>query len=339
MSSRTPLPRWVLLGCAALALALGTLMPAASGAQESPATVGPTVAPPPTLVPTPTPRPAGTPPRVGIQVGHWKSAELPDELARLRGSTGAHVRGLSEVELNLDIARRVVALLAAQGVAVDLLPATVPPGYDADAFVAIHADGASSGAARGFKLATPWRASRASEHLLDALATEYAAATRLPRDGGVTSNMRGYYAFNYRRHEHAVARTTPAVILELGFLTSAADRALLTGRPDTVAAGVVRGILRYLAERDPLDGAALLAPEFGSYRAALPEVMVRAAPNERARVLLRATPEHRFFIFRERDGWFEARVRGEGRVMGWVRVVDLVATNEPTPTPPPATDS
>ena len=26
--------------------------------------------------------------------------------------------------------------------------------------------------------------------------------------------MRGYYAFNFRRHEHAVARTTPAVIVE-----------------------------------------------------------------------------------------------------------------------------
>lgn len=338
MPYATPLRRWAALCCAVAVLALAALMPPASGAQQSPATAVP-AAPTPTPVPTPTPRPPGTPPRVGIQVGHWRSAELPDELARLRGSTGAYVRGLSEVELNLAIARRVVALLEAQGVAVDLLPATVPVDYDADAFVALHADGASSGGARGFKLATPWRASRASQHLLEVLAAEYAAATGLPRDGGVTVNMRGYYAFNYRRHDHAIARTTPAVILEMGFLTSPADRAVLTGRPGAVAAGVVAGILRYLAERDPNDGAALLAPEFGSYRAALPEVAVRAAPSERARILLRAGPEHRFFIFRERDGWFEAMVRGERRVVGWVRVADLVATGEPPPTPPPSTDS
>ena len=331
--------RLALAVVAAAALALCALQQAVSRAQQEPVVATPAPASAPTPAPTPTPRPAGTQQRVGIQAGHWKSAELPDELARLRSSSGAYVRGLSEAELNLDIARRVEALLVAQGVAVDVLPATVPPGYDADVFVALHADGSPSASARGFKLATPWRTSRASQHLLDALSAEYAAATRLPLDGGVTVNMRGYYAFNYRRHTHAVARTTPAVILEMGFLTNTADRALLTGRANVVAAGVANGILRYLAERDPADGAALLAPEFGSYRAAGPAVAVRASPSERARVLLQADEQTRFFIFRERDGWFETMVRGERRVVGWVRVADLVATGEPPAPPPPSTDS
>ncbi|MFO7166868.1 MAG: N-acetylmuramoyl-L-alanine amidase [Chloroflexota bacterium] len=322
-----------------LAVALGALAPASTLAQQEPPAPTPATPSVPTVIPTPTPRPAGTPPRVGLQVGHWKSNELPDELSRLRTSTGAYVRGLAEVDVNLDIARRVAALLTAQGIVVDLIPATVPPSYDADAFVAIHADGSSSSRARGFKLATPWRTSRASQHLLEALSAEYAAATRLPRDGGITVNMRGYYAFNYRRHTHAIARTTPAVILETGFLTNPADRALLTGQPDIVAAGIANGILRYLRERDPSDGAALIPPEFGSYRAASPTVAVRAAPSDTARVLLQATPESRFFVFRERDGWFEVMVRGNRTVTGWVRVSDLVASNEPPPAPPPSSDS
>jgi N-acetylmuramoyl-L-alanine amidase len=320
-----------------LVVVLGTFRATPLAAQQEPVPATPT--PDPALFPTPTPRPAGTTPRVGIQVGHWKSGELPDELARLRGSTGTFVRGLSEVEVNLDVARRVEALLVAQGVAVDLLPATVPPGYDADAFVAIHADGATKPGARGFKIATPWRTSRAAQHLRDALDAEYVAATRLPRDGAITFNMRGYYAFSFRRHTHAVARTTPAVILEMGFLTSPADRAFMTGRADVVARGIAEGVLRYLRERDPSDGAALLPPDFKPHRPAADGVVVRAAPNERARILQRLGPDSRMTIFEERDGWYQGFVRGEWRTMGWVRAADLVVTDDPLPTPLPATDS
>ena len=71
--------------------------------------------------------------RVGIQAGHWRSQELPDEQAPLRGSSGAFASGYAEVTVSLDIARRVAALLASDGIVVDVLPATVPPGYAADA--------------------------------------------------------------------------------------------------------------------------------------------------------------------------------------------------------------
>jgi hypothetical protein len=334
MLSRMPLSfaaAWFLT----LALVFGTFRAPVLAAQQEPAAPSAT----PAVLPTPTPRPAGTQPRVGIQVGHWKSKELPDELARLRGSTGAFVRGLSEVEVNLDVARRVEALLTARGVAVDLLPATVPPAYDADAFVALHADGATKPGARGFKIATPWRTSRASQHLRDALDAEYAAATGLPRDGAITFNMRGYYAFSFRRHTHATARTTPAVILEMGFLTNATDRAFLTRNADTVAQGIAAGILRYLRERDPNDGAALLPPDFKLHRPVAEGVAVRTGPSETARVLGRFGPDQRMVIFEERDGWYNGFIRGEWRTMGWVRAADLVPTDDVLPTPPPATDS
>ena len=97
-------------------------------------------------------------PRVGLQVGHWRAAELPAELRRLRGQTGAYAAGVSEAEVNLLVAEQVRALLAPLGIAVDLLPATIPPGYLADAFVSLHADGVASSQVAGYKAArAEWR--------------------------------------------------------------------------------------------------------------------------------------------------------------------------------------
>jgi N-acetylmuramoyl-L-alanine amidase len=266
---------------------------------------------------------------------------LPDELARLRGSTGAYFEGRSEMALNLDIARRVEQLLIARGIRVDVLPATIPPGYDADAFVAIHADGSAGARARGFKLATPWRTSTASRLLMEAVDGAYGEATGLPRDGSITINMRGYYAFNYRRHTHAIARTTPAVILEMGFITSAADRSVMYGRADVVASGIANGVIRYLNTRDPNDGAALMPPDFPGFRVSGPDpIAVRSAPRDNAAVLARIGPDTRLMAFQERDGWLEVFVRGgQGRVIGWVRRDQLTVTGDVPQPPPPATDS
>lgn len=184
--------------------------------------------------------------RVGVQAGHWRTEELPDELASFRTSTGASAGGVDEVDINLGIARRVAALLEARGVRVDVLPSTVPPGYRADAFISLHADGSESPRPRGYKLATPYDSVPESELLLDALADEYAAATRLPRDPNVTRNMRGYYAFDDRSYEHSIDGDTPAVILEMGFVSNPRDRALLTQDADRVARAITEGILRYL---------------------------------------------------------------------------------------------
>ncbi len=307
--------------------------------------VPPTLTPTPNLAPTPTARPADMPLRVGIQVGHWQAKDLPDELSRLRPSSGAFAAGYAEAQVNLEIAKRVVKLLESHGMVADLLPATIPPSYDADAFVAIHADGASSGGSRGFKLATPWRTSRASQHLADTLTAEYAKSTRLPQDGAITINMRGYYAFNNRRHVHAIAKTTPAVIIETGFLTSAADRAMIVGHPDTVANGIANGIIRYLNEHDPNDGGSLLPPDFKTQRPSDPGGLdVRAAPSDKAKLLKHVDADGRLFVFEERNGWYQVFVRGESRAnqsraIGWVRKDQVTATDDPPPAPPPETDS
>lgn len=53
--------------------------------------------------------------------------------------------------MNKDVAERVATILRARGVEVDALPALVPPGYLADAFVSLHADGEIHEEAGGFK--------------------------------------------------------------------------------------------------------------------------------------------------------------------------------------------
>lgn len=309
---------------------------AARVAQAAAPTPTTSASPQPSVVPTPSPRPAGTPWRVGLQVGHWRANELPEELARLRTSTGAVYGNLSEVQVNLDIAQRVKPLLEAEGVVVDLLPATVPPAYDADAFVALHIDGVQGAGKRGWKIATPWRASTASRQLLAAMAADYGKTTGIPEDaGGVTFNMRGYYAFSYRRHVHAIAPTTPAVILEMGFLTSAADRAVLLGEPDRIARGVAAGVMQYLRARDPNDGAALLPPEFPLLRVRSSGATLRAAPGDRARALATLTSEQRLMPFTKEEGWYEVIVRGGSRLVGWVREDQVEETNEPLVMPTP----
>jgi N-acetylmuramoyl-L-alanine amidase len=201
---------------------------------------------PPLRIPKPA-VPVG-PRRIGLQAGHWRTNEAPPELRRLETQTGTSWGGYTEWELNLDVANRVAAILRGDGYVVDVLPTVLPPNYLADVFVALHADGDPSGGARGFKAAHGSRRGPYEDKLVSALVEEYGRVTGLPQDGGITRNMLGYYAFSWSRFQWAAAAHTPAAILEMGFMTHAADRALLLQRPDVVARGVANGILRFLEE-------------------------------------------------------------------------------------------
>ena len=279
-------------------------------------------------------RGAGTPWRVAIQVGHLHAADLPQELARLRTSTGAHAGGVPEVEINLAVAQAAAALLEAEGVEVELLPATIPPGYDADAFVAIHADGNRNPAARGYKVSPPWRASPASRLLVAALHEHYGQATGLPVDlNGVTYNMRGYYAFSSYRYRHAIADTTPAAILELGYVSNAVDRAFLREQPETAAQGLTAGILAYLQRRNPFDRWETLPPLVPIVlRVPAGGAALYAARDRQSTVRSRLRPGELLFASGEVDGWYDVRVRGSYRNFGWVNAADLeAARTEPRP--------
>jgi N-acetylmuramoyl-L-alanine amidase len=230
-------------------------------------TPGPTAGPNATgtlRVPIPKNVPTG-PRRVGIQVGHWKTEDAPDELRRLIPQTGAAWEGVTEVEINLDIAQRVAAILGAKGIAVDVLPVTIPVGYTADAFVALHADSDGVGENSGFKMAHSARRGPYENALLNDIRDSYAAATGLDYDAiHVTRNMTGYYSANWTRFQHAVSPYTPAVILEMGYVSNDDDRALMLDKADVVANAISTGILTFLSQtpRSKIFGQELVVPAF-----------------------------------------------------------------------------
>jgi len=192
--------------------------------------------------------------RVGLQAGHWQIAELPEDQARLRDQTGGSGGGYREVDINLAVGQAAAALLAAQGVAVDLLPAAVPPGYRAAAFVAIHCDASTAGGAHGYKLAR-YRESPIGERddrALAQLSDVYGPTLGLPLDDGITRAMTAYYAYNRRRYQSTIDPRTPAALFELGFLTNAGDRAILVGQQARIAAALAAGVLRFLESDRPV---------------------------------------------------------------------------------------
>ncbi len=268
-------------------------------------------------------RGADAPWRVGLQIGHLDAALLPDELRRLRNSTGAYAGGIGEVEINRAVVHAVAAILEAEGVVVEVLPATIPPGFDADAFVAIHADGSTNTDVRGYKASPPWYASPASRLLVAALRDHYGPATGLPEDlNGITINMRGYYAFS-GRYRHAIAPTTPATIFELGYLSNARDRAFLHERPEAAARGLADGLLAYLEQRDPHDRQSLVAPRTEFLRSPRAGIAVHASPDRRSGVRLHLRPGDRLSVLGRVGDWYDVRVRGSYRNFGWVHAADI----------------
>jgi N-acetylmuramoyl-L-alanine amidase len=199
------------------------------------------------LPPSPVWNPTGQK-RVGIQVGHWFTSALPDELSRL--SPGTSAGGWAEWEVNLLIAQHAKTVLEDAGVHVDLLPTVIPARYRSHAFVSIHADGDLSGRLNGYKIARPGFSSipETDDRLVEILYREYGAVTGLPRDSDahISRRMTYYYAFNTRRYQHAIDLGTPAAIVETGFLTNASDRSFLTGRPEIAGRGIAEGVLRFL---------------------------------------------------------------------------------------------
>jgi len=197
-------------------------------------------------------RPAG-PATVTLQVGHWQNDQFPEELARLRGNTGASGGGKWEWEVNLKIAELTRDLLEQEGVVVTILPATVPHEHLADVFLAIHADGNENRSVRGYKFAGPWRdLTGKSPALVQLLDEHYARVTGIPYDDNITKNMRGYYAFSWWRFEHAIHPMTTAAIAETGFLTSPVDRRIIVDQPQLSAQAISQAILEYLRQQQLL---------------------------------------------------------------------------------------
>jgi N-acetylmuramoyl-L-alanine amidase len=189
-------------------------------------------------IPTPTSRPR---PIIGIVVGHW------DDVTNDPGAVCAD--GLTEFQINQDIATRVQQQLIPAGFEVDLLREfdSRLDGYRALALVSIHADSCEyiNDEATGFKVAAalsnqyPERAAR----LTACLRERYARATGLQyHPNTVTADMTSYHAFD------EIDGETNAVIIEVGFMNL--DRQILTTEQDRIARGIVDVILCYVRNED-----------------------------------------------------------------------------------------
>lgn len=197
-------------------------------------------------------RPEG-PAKIALQAGHWKNNELPEELEKLRGSSGSQGGGKSEWEVNLAIAEELKDILEKENskIIVEILPATVSPEYWADVFIAIHADGSLDQEKSGYKIAAPWRDyTKKANDLVSLLEKSYEKRTNLVKDPNITRNMRGYYAFAWWRYNHALHPMTTAVIVETGFLTNYEDQRLLIDKPQVAARGIAEGLQEYLKKHN-----------------------------------------------------------------------------------------
>ena len=193
------------------------------------------------------------PPRVGLQIGHDGADRQPSELAHLRGNTGGFADGLSELAVNRSVALALKRRLEAHGVTVDLLRATPPAGYHADLMLALHADSVSDTTRTGYKSAYfhPPR-SGLEPGLKGLIDADYLRATGLPDDTeNTTDAMREYYAFNFRSYAHTIHPATPALIVELGYLSNPSDATLLR-EPDVLAGALAGGVVRFLEGRNRL---------------------------------------------------------------------------------------
>lgn len=219
------------------------------------------------------------PVRIGIQPGHWRVDELPEELARLRTSTGAAFGSVKEVDLNLAVARLLVDRLAREGHAAELVSAAVPAGYRADLFISVHADRADKPDRRGWKLAPPWRPSQRSRELADALSAAFRASGLAEDSGGVTANMRGYFGFSWWRFTNTLSPYTPAALVEMGFLGNAADRERMRDDPAFYADILLKGIKTFIADYDRKDLDALVPTLYHARFAGPSGTAARAGPD------------------------------------------------------------
>lgn len=186
--------------------------------------------------------------RVGIQIGHLEARAHAPEHARLRVSTGGSANGVTEVDVNRAVAEALRDILTARGIAVDLLPASVPPRYRADLLVSLHADSSPDPSRRGYKSAHFDPPRTPQERTLKALVDRsYFAATALPDDHeNVSGNMLKYYAFDTSYH-HSVAPVTPALLIEMGYISNRRDLTVLAA-PEVPAHAIAEGVVAYLRQ-------------------------------------------------------------------------------------------
>jgi len=156
--------------------------------------------------------------------------------------------GLTEAQVNYDIASRVAVEMRQRGYTVDVLDEfdTRLNGYRALLLLTIHADSCDyiNNEATGFKVAHVFDSKVPDQEnkLVECISDRYAVRTGMRiHKNSITPDMTAYHSF------YEIAPDTPGAIIETGFLRL--DRAILTQRADLVAQGIVDGLMCYLSVR------------------------------------------------------------------------------------------
>jgi N-acetylmuramoyl-L-alanine amidase len=177
---------------------------------------------------------------IGVVSGH--AGPHPDSGLDDPGATCPD--GLTEAEINAEIARGVVSGLEGAGfeaLLLDEFDARLE-GFRGAALVSIHADScaAINEEATGFKVSAALdTAPDRSQRLVACMADRYGRVTDLRyHPNSVTLDMTEYHTF------FEIDSLTPAAIVEVGFLFL--DRDFLTKEPDKAARGIVDGLLCFI---------------------------------------------------------------------------------------------
>jgi N-acetylmuramoyl-L-alanine amidase len=221
-----------------------TLAPAVATAEQIATSTTAVETPAAESTPTETSVPTPGIPRIGIVAGHW----WLDEDGQQSLDVGAVCdeglpTQLTELEINLDVAQRVVSELREKGYEADLLQEWDDRllGYQADILLSVHADACLYPEASGFKVArvADSHVPDIEDRLVGCMIDAYGARTGLEfHQGSITADMAQYHTF------YEIDPRTPGAIIEVGFMLT--DRWLLTSRADLVAQGIIDGIFCFL---------------------------------------------------------------------------------------------
>jgi N-acetylmuramoyl-L-alanine amidase len=183
------------------------------------------------------------------QVGFWRAPRA--SVAIISGHAGNDSGAvceddegnatLTEAAVNAKVAGLAASRLRRSGLLVEILEEFDPrlDGLRADVLLSLHADSCID--ASGYKAASfEYSATDdADARLLGCIDLYYAEVTGLPHHPNtVTHDMTRYHAFG------KIAPTTPAAILELGFLGG--DGGLLSNYPNIAAEGVAKSIICFV---------------------------------------------------------------------------------------------
>ncbi|MCL4395808.1 MAG: N-acetylmuramoyl-L-alanine amidase [Chloroflexi bacterium] len=216
-----------------------------------------------TATATATPVATATPipiPDVAIVAGHY-SKDQPGNVATIHDTGSVCPDGLKEVDINLSVAQKTLALLGQMGYRTTLFeefdsrfkdPAVGRvPDFRSKAFLSIHSDACVTGPE--YPLATGWKGAHAEpssapeedDRLVRCIEQSYGAVVKpynlTFNQNTITPDMTEYHAFR------SIVPTTPAAIIELGFM--GLDRTILTKHQDELAQGLANGLRAFLQDQ------------------------------------------------------------------------------------------